>query len=96
MDGSAMAMMGATLTIDDKWVVQGLEEAREKLDITDSELVVDFSSVARLDPRAVTALKNFADVADDKNVKVVLRGINVDIYRVLKLVKLAQRFSFSS
>jgi hypothetical protein len=29
-------------------------------------------------------------------VKVVLRGVNVGVYKVLKLVKLASRFSFVS
>ena len=33
-------------------------------------------------------------IADEKGVKVVLRGVNVDVYKVLKLVKLASRFSF--
>ena len=38
--------------------------------------------------------KTLAGIADDKAVKVVLRGVNVDIYKVLKLMKLASRFSF--
>ena len=33
-------------------------------------------------------------MADAKTVKVVLRGVNVDVYKVLKLVKLTPRFSF--
>ena len=33
-------------------------------------------------------METFAGVADEKAVKVVLRGVNVDIYKVLKLVKL--------
>ena len=35
-------------------------------------------------------------MADDKGVKVVLRGVNVGVYKVLKLVKLTSRFSFVS
>jgi anti-anti-sigma regulatory factor len=91
-----MAMMATTLTVDDRWVVQGLEQAREKLELAEGELVLDFSSVTRLDPSAVTALKAFADLADARNVKLVLRAVNVDIYKVLKLVKLARRFSFAN
>ena len=34
-----------------------------------------------------------ARIADEKSVKVVLRGVSVDVYKVLKLVKLAHRFS---
>jgi hypothetical protein len=39
-------------------------------------------------------MEEFARIADEKAVKVVLRGVNVDVYKVLKLVKLTQRFSF--
>ena len=91
-----MAMMTTKLTVDDRWVVQGLEQAREKLDLAEGELVLDFSSVTRLDPSAVNALRQFADLADTRNVKLILRAVNVDIYKVLKLVKLTPRFSFAN
>jgi hypothetical protein len=39
-------------------------------------------------------MENLAKSADDKATKVVLRGVNVDIYKVLKLMKLTRRFSF--
>jgi len=39
-------------------------------------------------------MESLAGRADEKAVKVVLRGVNVDIYKVLKLMKLAPRFSF--
>jgi len=55
---------------------------------------LDFASVRRLDPGAVKAMEKLAGIADDKTVRVVLRGVNVEIYKVLKLVKLARRFSF--
>ena len=48
----------------------------------------------RIDPSAVREMEKLAGVADDKAVKVGLRGVNIDIYKVLKLVKLAPRFSF--
>jgi hypothetical protein len=35
-----------------------------------------------------------AGAADEKAVKVALRGVHVDVYKVLKLVKLTPRFSF--
>jgi hypothetical protein len=35
-------------------------------------------------------------MAADKGVKVVLRGVKVDVYKVLKLVRLAPRMSFAS
>jgi anti-anti-sigma regulatory factor len=39
------------------------------------------------------ALEGLADAADEKSVKVVLCGLNVDIYKVLKLARLSPRFS---
>ena len=39
-------------------------------------------------------MEQLASLADDKAVKIGLRGVNVDIYKVLKLVKLAPRFCF--
>lgn len=80
--------------IDGERVVQGLQEASEKLDMAEGEVVLDFSSVRRIDPSAVREMEKLAGVADDKAVKVGLRGVNIDIYKVLKLVKLAPRFSF--
>jgi hypothetical protein len=33
-------------------------------------------------------------MADERSVKVVLRAVNMDVYRVLKLLKLTERFAF--
>jgi len=89
-----MAMIAAWLRVDGDRVVQDLQGAQEKLDTADGELVLDFSSVRRIDPSAVRAMEKLAAIADDKTVRVVLRGVGVEIYKVLKLVKLARRFSF--
>jgi anti-anti-sigma regulatory factor len=92
--GARMAMIAVGVKIDQERIVQTLQEAGEKLDSTESEVVLDFSSVRRLDPGGLRAIEDFADTADDKTVKVVLQGVNVDVYKVFKLVKLAPRFSF--
>jgi anti-anti-sigma regulatory factor len=89
-----MAMIAAWLKIDEERVVQELQEAAEKLDSTEDEVVLDFSSVRRIDPSVLRAMEEFAGKADNKGVKVVLRGVNVDVYRVLTLVRLTSRFSF--
>jgi anti-anti-sigma regulatory factor len=89
-----MAMIAVWLKIDEEHVVQALQEAGEKLDSVEGEVALDFSSVRRIDPRAIRALEELAGIADDKGVKVVLRGVNVGVYKVLKLVKLGSRFSF--
>lgn len=89
-----MAMMAVWLKIDEEHVVQGLQQAGGKLDSTEGEVVVDFSSVLRIDASGLRAMEEFASTADDKGVKVAFRGVHVGVYKVLKLVKLASRFSF--
>ena len=88
-----MSTIAVLLSIDEKRVVTALQEAAAGLD-GPGEAFLDFSSVRRIDSAALRALEDFARVADDKGVKVLLRCSNVDVYKVLKLVKLTQRFSF--
>jgi len=87
-------MIAVSLSIDETCLVQSLREAGNKLDGTEGEAVLDFSSVRRIDPSALLAIEAFAGIADKKGVKVVLRGVNIDVYKVLKLMKLTSRFSF--
>ena len=89
-----MEMTGNWLKIDEQRIVQELRDAAGRLDGTENEMALDFSSVGRIDSGALRALEEFAAIADEKAVKVVLCGVNVDVYKVLKLVKLASRFFF--
>ncbi len=89
-----MAIIAVWLKVDEEHVVQALQEAGETLGSTDGDLLLDFSSMRRIAPNALRTMEEFAGIADNKGVKVVLRGVNVDVYRVFKLVKLASRFSF--
>jgi anti-anti-sigma regulatory factor len=89
-----MAVIAVWLKIDEERVVQALQEAEERLDSVEGELALDFSSVRRIDSNALRAMEEFADIADTNGVKVVLRGVDVSVYKVLKLVNLASRFSF--
>lgn len=89
-----MAMIAVWLKVDEERVVQALKEAGEKMDSAGGEVLLDFSSVRRIVPNALRLMDEFVGIADNKGVKVVLRGVNVDVYRVFKLVKLASRFSF--
>jgi anti-anti-sigma regulatory factor len=91
-----MAMIAVWLKVDEERVAQALQEAEEKLDSVAGEMALDLSSVRRIDPNALRAMEEFADIADIKGVKVVLRGVDVGVYKVLKLVNLASRFSFVS
>jgi anti-anti-sigma regulatory factor len=91
-----MAVIAVWLKIDEERIVQTLQEAQEKLSSVEGEVALDFSSVRRLDPGALRAMEEFADMADIKGVKLALRGVDVRVYKVLKLVNLASRFSFES
>lgn len=75
-------------------IVADLQAAARKLDEAQGEAVLDFSSVSRVDSLALHALEQFEQQAEERSVKVVIRGTNIDIYKVLKLMKLTQRFSF--
>ena len=91
-----MATIAVMLKIDGEGVVHALRQAGEKLDAANGQLIVDFSSVRRIDPAALAAMEEFAGIADGKGVKLALRGVSVEVYKVLKLAKLAGRFSFLS
>lgn len=91
-----MVTISAILQIDDTRLAQSIEEASARLESADGEVVLDLSSVGRFDPSAVSALKTLAEMAQQKKVKVVLRGVKVDVYKVLKLAKLSNHFSFVS
>src|SRR5215475_7045198 len=77
-------------------VVTALQAAAEKLERMKGDMILDFSTVRRLDPAALSAMSDFADAADERPVNIILRGVNVDVYRVLKLARLTQRFSMVS
>ena len=89
-----MATIAGLLKIDGGRVLAALQEATDKLNEAQGETVLDFSSVSRIDSAELRALEELARLADEKAVKVVLRDVSVDIYKVLKLMKLTQRFSF--
>jgi anti-anti-sigma regulatory factor len=82
------------LEIDGQRLAEALQATGEKLDGAGGEVMLDFSSVRRMDPSALKAMEELAGSADDKAVKVVLRGVSVNVYKVLKLARLAPRFSF--
>lgn len=82
------------LKIDRQGVTRGLQEAAGKLDSAQGEMILDFSDVIRIGPGDLRQMEKLAGLADDRVIKVGLRGVNIDIYKVLKLMKLAPRFSF--
>jgi len=88
-----MTMINVWVQIDEGRVTQMLVEAKERLDSLGDDVLLDFSSLRRLDPSGLCALEDLASAADGKAVNVRLRGVNVDVYKVLKLARLSSRFS---
>lgn len=89
-----MARTAVLLKIDGEHVVQTLGAVRGHLERAGKEMELDFSCVRRLDSSAIQAMQAFAEVADQRRVRVVLRNINVDVYKVLTLANLRSRFVF--
>lgn len=87
-----MPMTAVLINIDPERVADCLLEL--KLDSARGETVLDFSLVRRIDAKALRAMESLAGLADAKAVRIGLCGVNVEIYKVLKLVKLTPRFSF--
>jgi anti-anti-sigma regulatory factor len=84
----------AQRTLKEDSLAQDVLDACEKLNSANDQEVLDFSSVRRIYPSALGAMGTLAGAADKQGVKVVLQGVNVDIYKVLKLARLTSRFSF--
>jgi ABC-type transporter Mla MlaB component len=91
-----MSTISRFVKIDGEHVAQGLQEALAMLDGSSSEAVLDFASVLRVQPKDLAAMEELVEAADDRGIKIELWGVNVGIYRVLKLAKLASRFGFRS
>ena len=91
-----MATIAEGFKIEGDRVAECIHEAHMQLDTVCDQTTLDFSSVLRITPRDLRAMEELADRAENESVKVVLCGVNVDIYKVLKLVKLAARFSFAT
>jgi ABC-type transporter Mla MlaB component len=81
---------------DEEKLLDVLQGARQKLESAGAELVLDFSSVRRLDVAGLRAMQEFATLAQERAVKPALHGVSVELYKVMKLVKLTAAFLFSS
>lgn len=77
----------------DETMAEAMRAAAEKLNGNVGEVVLDMSAVRRIDPPSLLAMDDFLARAQEHGVKVAARGVNVDVYKVLKLVKLAPRFA---
>lgn len=91
-----MAMISEWVKIDAVRMADSFSSAGERLSTADGELVLDFSSIQRIDSGALASLSQLSEAAEQKNVRLVLRGTNIDIYRVLKLARIDTRFTFAN
>jgi anti-anti-sigma regulatory factor len=82
--------------IDGEQIAQSLNLVREKLGSDNGEVVLDFSAVLRIDTGALQAMETFAVAAEKQSVKVEFRGVNIAVYKVLKLARLTESFSFAN
>lgn len=89
-----MTNLAEGIEINDRTVTAAVELAAEKLNSARGETMLDFSLVRRVDASALRALEELARLADENDVKVTLKGVSVDVYKVLKLVRLSRQFSF--
>ena len=81
--------------IEDTNVADAVNRAAAELDAAGGDLLLDFSAVRRLDSAGLRAMENLVRTAEEKAIKVALREVNAGIYKVLKLMKLAERLSFA-
>jgi len=88
-----MSTIAMFLKIERERVADGLREAQSHLNGS-GEAVLDFAAVMRLCPKDLAGLEALAKAAGEHGVKIELRGGNVGVYKVLKLARLASRFSF--
>jgi anti-anti-sigma regulatory factor len=91
-----MTSVATYFTIDGEHIAESVNQAREKLTAQDQEAVVDFSGVLRMDTSGLHATESLCDAADAKSVRLTLRGVNVGVYKVLKLARLTARFTIAN
>lgn len=90
-----MTVSTRLIRIDGDRLASSLAEAHNSLEAGETEVVLDFSSVPRVDVSAVKELEKLAGAADSQGTNVTVRGVHVDVYKVLKLTGLTRQFSFS-
>jgi len=91
-----MAIVAEWVKIDSARMLESLATAQTKLDAGESEVVLDFSSVERLDAAALNQLSELGALSSKKSARLALRGVNIGVYRVLKTSKIADEFIFLS
>ncbi len=68
-------------------------DAVQAVDAAAGEVVLDFSAVPRIDEATLAAVEELAARAGRRSVKLILLGVSVDAYKVLKLVHLTRHLT---
>jgi anti-anti-sigma regulatory factor len=89
-----MVASPVVVNIDEQRLALALEQAAKQLESGVNEISVDFSAVRRIDASHARKLEGLAH--SEKGVKIILCGVNVDVYKTLKLLKLTNHFLFVS
>ncbi len=89
-----MASVAVWTKVEEESAVKALRDAGKQLDPANGDVTLDFSAVHQIDASVVRAMEDLAERAEQKGIKVILGGVNVDVYKVLKLVRLSGRFAF--
>lgn len=84
----------SSFVVDGERVTELLQRIRENLPSTGGEVLLDFFLVQAVDTNALQSLEELAGAAEVMKAKIILRGVNVEIYKVLTLAGLTSRFSF--
>lgn len=85
-----------SIVVNGERVAETLKAVCGGLPSNSSDVLLDFFLVQSLDPMAIKELEDLAEAAKLASVKVILRGVNVEIYKVLKLSDLTDKFLFIS
>lgn len=86
----------SVVAVEEASLISLLEKTGQSSQNTRGELVLDFSAVRRIDAAGLRVLEEFARSAGEKELNVILRGVQVDLYKALKLIGLTDQFSFVS
>jgi anti-anti-sigma factor len=88
-------MASTLIRVDGRNTASSLAEALKALPAAaGAEVVLDLSTVGRVDTAAVGALGDLAAAAAARKLELTLHGVAVDVYRVLKLTGLAAKLRF--
>lgn len=86
--------ISTTIDIDEQRLAAVLDQASKQLETAKHEVVLDFSSIRRIRASDVSQLEEIARAAEVGEIKIALRGVDVDIYKTLKLMNLTPKFLF--